>query len=152
MTSIPDDQPDQDIPPVRGVEPADADSADSAPPSAAAQSDGTAAPGETSLADDAMTLLSEHKGKLAIGVAATLGMMVYYGWREKRLAKTDPEEYARLQRLKAVVRHTDDTPKPRTTRKAPARPADPAQAGDPNAGRHDDHSSTPGSEATPDET
>lgn len=149
MTSIPDDQPDQDIPPARGVEPADVDSA---PPAAATQADGTALPGETSLADDAMTLLSEHKGKLAIGVAATLGMMVYYGWREKRLAKTDPEEYARLQRLKAVVRHTDDTPKPRTTRKAPARAADPAQAGDPDAGRHDDDSSAPVSEATPDKT
>ncbi|MFS0755325.1 hypothetical protein ABC383_11600 [Noviherbaspirillum sp. 1P10PC] len=149
MTSIPDDQPDQDIPPVPGVEPA---GADSAPPSAAAQSDGTAAPGETSLADDAMTLLSEHKGKLAIGVAATLGMMVYYGWREKRLAKTDPEEYARLQRLKAVVRHTDDTPKPRTTRRAAARPADAAQAGDLNTGRHDDDSSTPGGDAIPDKT
>ena len=31
----------------------------------------------------------------------------------KRLAKTDPEEYARLQRLKAIVRHSDDEPKPR---------------------------------------
>ena len=152
MTSIPDDQPDQDIPPVPGVEPAGADSTDSAPSSAAAQSDGNVAPGETSLADDAMTLLSEHKGKLAIGVAATLGMMVYYGWREKRLAKTDPEEYARLQRLKAVVRHTDDTPKPRTTRRAAARPADAAQAGDLNTGRHDDDSSTPGGDAIPDKT
>jgi len=59
--------------------------------------------------------------KLAIGVAATLGMMVYYGWREKRLAKTDPEEYARLQRLKAIVRHSDDQPKSRASRKAAAR-------------------------------
>ncbi len=49
-------------------------------------------------------VLDEHKGKLAIGAAATLGLMVYYKWREKRLAKEDPEEYARLQRLKAVVR------------------------------------------------
>lgn len=100
-----------------------------------------------------MTLLSEHKGKLAIGVAATLGMMVYYGWREKRLAKTDPEEYARLQRLKAVVRHTDDMPRTRTTRKAAARPADAAQAGNPGesgAGRHDDAGSAPGSDTTPD--
>jgi hypothetical protein len=75
---------------------------------------------EVSLADEAMNLLSEHKGKLAIGVAATLGMMVYYGWREKRLAKTDPEEYARLQRLKASVRHSDDQPKARSARKSPA--------------------------------
>jgi len=75
---------------------------------------------DLSLAGEAMNLLSEHKGKLAIGVAATLGMMVYYGWREKRLAKTDPEEYARLQRLKAVVRHSDDQPKPRPARKSSA--------------------------------
>ncbi|HEX8886611.1 MAG TPA: hypothetical protein VF797_19155 [Noviherbaspirillum sp.] len=147
MTSIPDDQPDQEIPPVPGVEPA---GADSAPAAAAAQADGTALPGETSLADDAMTLLSEHKGKLAIGVAATLGMMVYYGWREKRLAKTDPEEYARLQRLKAVVRHTDDTPKARTTRKAATRPAEAAQAGDSGTGRHDDAGTAPASDTTPD--
>ena len=86
---------------------------------------------DTSLAGEAINLLSEHKGKLAIGVAATLGMMVYYGWREKRLAKTDPEEYARLQRLKARVRHSDDQPKPRPSRKTTAarqadQPADPA--------------------------
>lgn len=148
MTSIPDDQPDQDLPPVPGVEPTSADDA----PSAAAQSEGAAASGETSLADDAMTLLSEHKGKLAIGVAATLGMMVYYGWREKRLAKTDPEEYARLQRLKAVVRHTDDEPKPRTARKAAVRPADAAQAGDPDDGRHDDGGSATGGDAAPGKT
>jgi hypothetical protein len=53
------------------------------------------------------TLLNEHKGKLAIGVAATLGLMVFYKWREKKLAEEDPEEYARLQRLKAVVREEE---------------------------------------------
>jgi hypothetical protein len=95
---------------------------------AAATEHGDAAPAadsvapDVSLAGEAMNLLSEHKGKLAIGVAATLGMMVYYGWREKRLAKTDPEEYARLQRLKAIVRHSDDQPKPRAARKAAATP------------------------------
>jgi hypothetical protein len=47
--------------------------------------------------------LGAHKGKLAIGVAATLGLMVFYKWREKQLAKDDPEDYARLQRLKAGV-------------------------------------------------
>ena len=150
MTSIPDDQPEQDIPRVPGVEPADADSpAASATPEAGS----TAVPGETSLADDAITLLSEHKGKLAIGVAATLGMMVYYGWREKRLAKTDPEEYARLQRLKAVVRHTDDIPKARTPRKATARPAEAAQAddpGEPGTERNDAAGTSPGSDTPPD--
>ena len=48
-------------------------------------------------------LLNEHKGKLAIGAAATLGLMVYYKWRDKKLAEEDPEEYARLQRIKAAV-------------------------------------------------
>lgn len=152
MTSIPDDQPAQDIPRVPEGEPADAGSAAA---SATPEADSAAVPAETSLADDAMTLLSEHKGKLAIGVAATLGMMVYYGWREKRLAKTDPEEYARLQRLKAVVRHTDDTPKARTARKATARPAEAGQAGDAaesGTGSHDDAGSAPDSDTTPGKT
>ena len=94
---------------------AEAEAGDAAP---AADGDTT----EVSLAGEAINMLSEHKGKLAIGVAATLGMMVYYGWREKRLAKTDPEEYARLQRLKASVRHSDHQPKPRTARKAKPTP------------------------------
>jgi uncharacterized protein HemX len=46
------------------------------------------------------SVLSEHKGKLAIGVAATLGAMIYYGWRQKQLPKEDPEAYARLQRIR----------------------------------------------------
>jgi hypothetical protein len=100
-----------------------------AAPAATANPDPAPPPGDETadltLAGEAMNLLSEHKGKLAIGVAATLGMMVYYGWREKRLAKTDPEEYARLQRLKAKVRHSDDQPRPRSTRKS----ADATQAG-----------------------
>lgn len=49
-------------------------------------------------------MLGDHKGKLALGVAATLGLMVFYKWREKRLAKEDPDEHARLQRMKAAVR------------------------------------------------
>ena len=60
--------------------------------------------GDTS---EGKSTLSEHKGKLAIGVAATLGLIVYYKWRERRLAKEDPEAYARLQRLKASVRHDE---------------------------------------------
>ncbi len=99
---------------------------------AAAAETGDAAPAadsdtpDVSLAGEAMNLLSEHKGKLAIGVAATLGMMVYYGWREKRLAKTDPEEYARLQRLKSIVRLSGDQPRPKAARKKKAaRRADP---------------------------
>jgi hypothetical protein len=68
----------------------------------------------TPLQDDASgkqlenkSALSDHKGKLAIGVAATLGLIVFYKWRERRLAKEDPEAYARLQRLKASVRHDE---------------------------------------------
>ena len=142
MTSTSNDQSAQDTTPDPKIAPAE----DQKP-------DTPAVNGETSLADDAMTLLSEHKGKLAIGVAATLGMMVYYGWREKRLAKTDPEEYARLQRLKAVVRHTDDIPKARTPRKATARPAEAAQAddpGEPGTERNDAAGTSPGSDTPPD--
>lgn len=114
MTTNPDEQP---LLP-DSTEKADAVAAETG--NAAPTSDSVAP--DVSMAGEAMNLLSEHKGKLAIGVAATLGMMVYYGWREKRLAKTDPEEYARLQRLKAVVRHSDDQPKPRSAKKAAATP------------------------------
>lgn len=48
-------------------------------------------------------LLSEHKGKLAVGAAAMLGLAVFYKWREGRLAKEDPEQYARLKRIKSAV-------------------------------------------------
>jgi uncharacterized protein HemX len=61
--------------------------------------DDSATPSETE-ASGVKSVLSEHKGKLAIGVAATLGAMIYYGWRQKQLPKEDPEAYARLQRIK----------------------------------------------------
>jgi hypothetical protein len=57
----------------------------------------------------AQALLSEHKGKLAVSAAAMLGLAVFYKWREGRLAKEDPDEYARLRRLKAAV-DTDGEP------------------------------------------
>jgi hypothetical protein len=127
MTTAPDEQPAN---PETNGEQAVASETDGNEATAPAAEDETS---DVSLAGEAMNLLSEHKGKLAIGVAATLGMMVYYGWREKRLAKTDPEEYARLQRLKAIVRHSDDQPRPRPARKSTAAPqageaADPAAA------------------------
>lgn len=53
---------------------------------------------------DNKSVLSEHKGKLAIGVAATLGIMIFYNWRQKNLPKEDPEGYARLRRFKDSVR------------------------------------------------
>ena len=116
MTTNPDEQPA--LPePIEKPETVAVEIGDAAPVADSERSEAS----DVSLAGEAMNLLSEHKGKLAIGVAATLGMMVYYGWREKRLAKTDPEEYARLQRLKAVVRHSDDQPKPRAARKMATR-------------------------------
>ena len=120
MTKTPDEQPAPAIP---------QDAAAPAAQDAAVVPDAGDAPApaesaDVSLAGEAINLLSEHKGKLAIGVAATLGMMVYYGWREKRLAKTDPEEYARLQRLKAIVRHSDAPPKPRARAAKKTAPVD----------------------------
>ena len=112
MTTAPDEQPAKQEPGTPEPPAPATDASDDAAPVAGNETT------DLSLAGEAMNLLSEHKGKLAIGVAATLGMMVYYGWREKRLAKTDPEEYARLQRLKAVVRHSDEQPKPRPARKS----------------------------------
>lgn len=51
----------------------------------------------------AVKLMANHKGKLAIGAAAMLGIAIFYKWRESRMAKEDPAEYARLQRLKEAV-------------------------------------------------
>jgi len=50
------------------------------------------------------SMLSEHKGKLALGVAATLGIMVFYNWRQKNLPKEDPEAYAQLKRFKESMK------------------------------------------------
>lgn len=118
MSTMPDEQPPGTIP--DQPEPLAPSTMDATAQSDAVNDAATAPSAEVTLAGEAMNLLAEHKGKLAIGVAATLGMMVYYGWREKRLAKTDPEEYARLQRLKAVMRHSDDPPRAKTARKAHA--------------------------------
>jgi hypothetical protein len=73
---------------------------------AASSADAPDAPSESQVdaADTGKSILSNHKTHLAIGVAATLGIMIFYNWREKRMAKNDPEGYARLQRLKASVR------------------------------------------------
>ena len=60
-------------------------------------------PGKTVIGD-----LNENKHTLPTGDAVALGIMVFYNWREKRLARNDPESYARLQRLKALFR--DDRP------------------------------------------
>lgn len=53
---------------------------------------------------DSKSMLSGHKGPLALGVAAALGIMIYYNWREKALAKKDPEGYARLKRFRDLIK------------------------------------------------
>jgi hypothetical protein len=68
-----------------------------APPSTNNSANGTNA------AADVASVLSRHKGKLAIGAAAMLGIAAFYHWRESKLAREDEEEYARLQRLKAAL-------------------------------------------------
>lgn len=59
-------------------------------------------------ASDTLNLLSEHKGKLAMGAAAALGLMVLYNWREKSLAEEDPEAYARLKKFTAPFKPADE--------------------------------------------
>lgn len=56
-------------------------------------------------------LLGKHGGKLAAAAAAMLGVAIFYKWREHRLAKDEPEEYARLQRLKQAVKNEERMPK-----------------------------------------
>jgi hypothetical protein len=66
------------------------------------------------------SVLNEHKGKLAIGVAATLGLMVFYSWREKKLAQEDPEAHALHLRSKAIVRAAEsDAAQPKAPEGAP---------------------------------
>ena len=59
-------------------------------------------------AADTLNLISEHKGKLAMGAAAALGLMILYNWREKSLAEEDPEAYARLQKFTAPFKSPDE--------------------------------------------
>lgn len=58
--------------------------------------------------------LADHKGKLAVGAAAMLGLAIFYKWRDSKLAKDDPEEYARLRRLKAAVDTEESKPHKKT--------------------------------------
>jgi uncharacterized protein HemX len=67
------------------------------PPQTTAEAKSRTATGSTSI-------LGEHKGKLALGVAATLGLVIFYNWRQKKLPEEDPEAYARLQRIKEGVK------------------------------------------------
>jgi hypothetical protein len=73
--------------------------------------DESAAAGERSgegFASDTLNMLSEHKGKLAAGAAAALGLMILYNWREKSLAEEDPEAYARLKKFTAPFKPADE--------------------------------------------
>lgn len=67
------------------------------------------APDMPDISSEAGSMFGKHKGKLAVGAAAMLGIAIFYKWREHRLAKDDPEEYARLQRLKQAVKNEERT-------------------------------------------
>jgi hypothetical protein len=73
------------------------------PSQAAAES-----PPREGFASETLNLLSEHKGKLAVGAAAALGLMILYNWREKSLAEEDPEDYARLKKFTAPFKPEDE--------------------------------------------
>jgi len=60
--------------------------------------------------DSSTRLLAAHKGKLAVGAAAMLGLAIFYRWRESRLAKEDPQQYAQLQRIKSAVAQATQAP------------------------------------------
>jgi hypothetical protein len=49
-------------------------------------------------------LLTGTKTQLAMGAAATLGVMILYKLRAKMLAKEDPESYAQIREITAAVR------------------------------------------------
>ena len=99
--------PTSDLPELKGIAEQEKSSASSAP----AKAEPAASNLDQSLAALRDTL-DEHKGKLAIGAAAMLGLMVYYKWGEKSLAKEDPQEYERLRRIKNRVRHADHDEQP----------------------------------------
>lgn len=52
-------------------------------------------------------LLSGKTTQLAVGAAATIGIMILYKLRAKLLAKEDPESYAQVREITAAVRHAD---------------------------------------------
>lgn len=49
-------------------------------------------------------MLAGTKTQLAMGAAATLGVMILYKLRTKMLAKEDPESYAQVREITAAVR------------------------------------------------
>ncbi len=102
-------------PPLSGMEDMDAlktaqQTSPEAPAPVASSSVPTSAE-EPSKLDQSLTTLREtldgHKGKLAISAAAMLGLLIYYKWGEKSLAKEDPAEYERLRRIKEGLRHAE---------------------------------------------
>ncbi|MDO9218678.1 MAG: hypothetical protein Q7U14_15505 [Lacisediminimonas sp.] len=59
-------------------------------------------------ATDTLHLIAGHKGKLAVGAAAALGLMILYHWREKSLAEEDPQAYAQLKKFTAPFKSADE--------------------------------------------
>jgi hypothetical protein len=57
---------------------------------------------------DTLNLIAGHKGKLAVGAAAALGLMILYHWREKSLAVEDPQAYAQLKKFTAPFKSPDE--------------------------------------------
>lgn len=61
--------------------------------------------------DTVQGALVKHQGKLAVGVAATLGLLVFYQWRANHLATQAPDDYRRLQRIRqALAEQTTQDP------------------------------------------
>jgi hypothetical protein len=58
---------------------------------------------DKSLADNSGSLFSNHGGKLAVGVAAMLGLAIFYKWREQEVSHEDPDESAGLKKIKEMV-------------------------------------------------
>ncbi len=73
-----------------------------------AEASNRGAEGQDGFATDTLNLIAEHKGKLAFGAAAALGLMILYNWREKSLAEEDPEAYAQLKKFTAPFKSPDE--------------------------------------------
>jgi hypothetical protein len=105
MNSTDTNRNDPSLPPPSGGA-GNSESAGTSDPVEASGTSGAEQPSSNGQAEG-KSLLDEHKGKLAIGVAATLGVMIYYNWRQKNLPKEDPEGYAWLKRLKDSIKAND---------------------------------------------
>jgi hypothetical protein len=64
------------------------------------------------LAENNGNLFSNHGGKLAVGVAAMLGLAIFYKWREQEVSHEDPDESAGLKKIKEMVESDRPLPPP----------------------------------------